>query len=145
MPLCLLIFSFRYDAANVKNDIAIIKLNKAVDFTRGSVGTVCLPYEYTGFGKIESLVGPPWIIGESKIKSILTQKLKSVSPLEWVLWVLQYPQLLSLDASTHTWTEDGEAYRKIFDYWSGSPDFEQTDDLRLQISRSRLKKFFGLA
>jgi len=56
-----------YDAANVKNDIAIIKLNKAVDFTRGSVGTVCLPYEYTGFGKIESLVGPPWIIGWGKL------------------------------------------------------------------------------
>ena len=77
MPFCLLILSFRYDAANVKNDIAIIKLNKAVDFTRGSVGTVCLPYEYTGFGKIESLVGPPWIIGESKIKLILTHGMSS--------------------------------------------------------------------
>ena len=36
----------------------------------------------------------------------------------------------------HTWAEDQEAYRKIFDYRSGSPDREQTDTLRQEISQS---------
>ena len=29
----------------------------------------------------------------------------------------------------HMWAEDREAYRKFFDYWSGNPDREQTDNL----------------
>ena len=60
----------------------------------------------------------------------------------------------------HTWAEDQEAYRKIFDYQSGNPDREQTDNLRLeflslaweiwnlkfdyQISQARLRNFLGL-
>ena len=54
---------YRYDSFNIKNDIALIKLKNPVDFTKGSVGTVCLPNEYNGFGKIESLQSQPTIIG----------------------------------------------------------------------------------
>ena len=43
------------------------------------------------------------------------------------------------------WAEDKEAYRKIFDYHSGNPDQEQTDNLRLGIPRSRPRNFLGLA
>ena len=39
----------------------------------------------------------------------------------------------------HTWAEDQEAYRKIFDYQSGNPDWEQPDNLRLGISWSNLR------
>ena len=60
--LPVLIF-YRYDSFNIKNDIALIKLKNPVDFTKGSVGTVCLPNEYNGFGKIESLLSQPTIIG----------------------------------------------------------------------------------
>ena len=53
----------RYDSFNIKNDIALIKLKNPVDFTKGSVGAVCLPNEYNGSGKIESLLTQPTIIG----------------------------------------------------------------------------------
>ena len=47
--------------------------------------------------------------------------------------------------SDHMWAEVREAYRKIFDYWYGNPDREQTDNLRLGIFQSRPRKFLGLA
>ena len=57
------IFSFRYDSINIKNDIALLKLKTSVDYTRGGIRPVCLPTEYTGSGKIESLENQPSIIG----------------------------------------------------------------------------------
>lgn len=60
-----------YDSFNIKNDIALIKLKNPVDFTKGSVGTVCLPNEYNGFGKIESLQSQPTIIGWGKLDDYL--------------------------------------------------------------------------
>jgi len=57
----------QYDPLTVKNDIAILKLKKPVDFSKGGVGTVCLPNEYSGVGKIESLNRQPHIIGWGKL------------------------------------------------------------------------------
>ena len=57
------LFFNRYDSFNIKNDIALIKLKNPVDFTKGSVGAVCLPNEYNESGKIESLLTQPTIIG----------------------------------------------------------------------------------
>ena len=46
---------------------------------------------------------------------------------------------LDNEYSNHAWAEDRDPHRKIFDYRSGISDREQTDNLRLRISRSSLR------
>ena len=49
---------------NIKNDIAILNLKNAVDYTRGSIRPACSPTEYSGFRTIDRLQDNPTIIGK---------------------------------------------------------------------------------
>ena len=54
--------------------------------------------------------------------------------------VIECPLTYISEETKHTWAGDREAYRKIFDYWSGNPDRKQTDNFRLGVSQSRPRK-----
>ena len=94
------------------------------------------------FKLTQGLKGGQNILEELLVKEILPKKSHVI-----YIHVLQVITLSALIMETwlHTWAEDLEAYRKNFDYQSGNPDQEQTNNLRLAISRSRPKKFLGLA
>ena len=82
-----------------------------------------LPLEFFYIECVYGICGgnPVYFMGKlMRIPSILNRKLDN-------------------EYSNHAWAEDREPHIKIFDYWSGIPDREQTDNLKPGISRSSLR------